>query len=360
MTDTLLVNGGKLDSAGTRMTSSEKPKIMKLSIVILCWNDLKVIRDCLASIYAETREIEFETIVCDNGSTDGSIEAIRREFPQVRLIENGKNLRFAKGNNAGIEASRGEYVLILNPDTIMHDGALGKMVAYADRHPEGGAFGCKVVFADGAFQRCMRPLPTPRAEWFAALRLGWLARVGEWLHAGEYTGWNGENERTVGWLAGCFILTRGELLKKVGGFDPQFFYYFEDTDLCQKIWRAGYKVLYTPEATITHLLGQSTNKRFKPLGFALDGQVTRYLYFYKYYGAKGVRSCHRATLTGLMLRRAGYALMQMVVPNTERKHRQEVLRALYEWNCRVDPVRLAEYGEEPALDAKPMDRVIER
>src|SRR5271154_7330105 len=116
---------------------------MKLSIIILCWNDLKVISNCLASIYAGTHSIEFEVIVSDNGSTDGSVEFIRKNFPKVYLIENRVNLRFAKGNNVGIQASRGEYVLILNPDTIVHDGSLDKVVAFADRHPEAGAFGCK-------------------------------------------------------------------------------------------------------------------------------------------------------------------------------------------------------------------------
>ena len=102
---------------------------MKLSVVILCWNDLKDISVCLQSIYAGTHLDEFEVIVSDNGSTDGTIESIRRSLPQVRLIENGVNLRFAKGNNAGIRASQGEYVLILNPDTIVHPASLDKLVA---------------------------------------------------------------------------------------------------------------------------------------------------------------------------------------------------------------------------------------
>src|SRR5215813_14234454 len=97
---------------------------MKLSIVIVCWNDLRVIRDCLRSIYDTVVDTDFEVIVSDNGSTDGSIEFIRKDYPQVRLVENGANLGFSKGNNAGIRVATGDYILILNPDTILHKGAL--------------------------------------------------------------------------------------------------------------------------------------------------------------------------------------------------------------------------------------------
>jgi GT2 family glycosyltransferase len=334
--------------------------IMKLSIVILCWNDLKVITDCLRSIYAGTHSTDFEVIVSDNGSTDGSIEFIREEFPQVQLIENGVNLRYAKGNNVAIEASRGEYVLILNPDTIIHDGTLDKMITYADRHPEGGAFGCRILNADGTFQACIRPLPTIRSEWFIALGLGVFGYLSDWFHPGIYVGWKGEKERTVGWLAGCFILARGDLLRRLGGFDEQFFYFFEDTDLCRRMWDATYKILYSPEVTIIHMGGQSTFKRFSPIGFALDGQVTRYLYFYKYYGARGARQCRWAILAGLFIRRVGYGVLQLVRPSETGRKKQEQFRTLFEWNYRVDPVRLAEKGEEPELRVKPPDRVLER
>jgi GT2 family glycosyltransferase len=333
---------------------------MKLSIVILCWNDLKVIPDCLASIYAGTHSTEFEVIVSDNGSTDGSIEFIRKNFPQVRLIENGRNLRFAKGNNVGIRASQGEYILILNPDTIIHDGALDQLIVFADGHPEAGGFGCRILNADGTYQGCIRPLYTIRSEWCLALGLRPLAYFSDWFSPGEYVGWKGDTERTVGWLAGCFTLARGDLLKRLGGFDEQFFYYYEDTDLCRRIWEAGYPIIYTPKVSITHMVGESTNKRFPPIGFAIDSHVTRYLYHYKYYGVSGVRSSRRAILVSLFFRRLFDGLAQIVSPNEERKKRQELRRALFEWNYRVDPVRLVEKGEEPELDIKPSDRVLER
>jgi len=333
---------------------------MTLSIVILCWNDLKVISDCLASIYAGTHSTELEVIVSDNGSTDGSIGFIRKHFPQVRLIENGTNLRFAKGNNVAIRESQGEYVLILNPDTIIHDGALDKLISFANRHPEAGAFGCRVLNADGTYQAAVRPWYTVRSEWCLALGLRPLAKLSKWFQPGEYVGWNGESERTVGWVVGCFLLVRGELLKRLGGFDEQFFYYYEDTDLCRRIWNAGYPILYTPEMSITHLGGESTQKRFPPIGFAIDSQVTRYLYYFKYDGKSGVRSSRRAILVSLLLRRLVGGLAQILRPSAEGKRRQELRRALFEWNYRVDPVRLVETGEEPDLGIKPIDRVLER
>ena len=132
---------------------------MKLSIVIICWNDLKVVPACLASIYEQTRKTEFEVIVSDNGSTDASLEFIQANYPQVRIVENKANLGYARGNNAGIAAvGEADYVLILNPDTIIHEGALDKWAEFADRHPEAGAFGWpgSLLALDVA---CCRPMP---------------------------------------------------------------------------------------------------------------------------------------------------------------------------------------------------------
>lgn len=333
---------------------------MKLSIIILTWNDLKVIGNCLQSIYVSTHAIEFEVIISDNGSTDGSIEYVRKNFPQVNLIENGANLRFAKGNNVGIRASRGEYVLILNPDTIIHEGTLDKLVAYADAHSEAGAFGCLVQNADGSYQESARPMYTIRSEWCTSLGTGWLGHLIKWLEPGSYVGWQGQNERTVGWLSGCFILIHRELLKKLDGFDEQFFYYYEDTDLCRRIWQSGHSILFYPHCSITHLGGQSTKNRLTPVSLALDSYITCYLYYYKYYGAKGVRQCRRAILTSLLLRRIHYGLKQLLSPTEAIRKQQELRRTMFDWNRRLNPVRLVENGEEPGLDVQPTDRVLER
>lgn len=319
---------------------------MKLSIIILCWNDQAVIGNCLRSIYASTHSTEFEVIVSDNGSTDGSIAFIRKNYPQVRVLENGGNLRFAKANNVGIQASRGQYVLILNPDTLIHEGTLDKLIAFADARPNVGAFGCKVVNVDGSYQESGRPLPSLLSPWITAFCVRRLGYLSDLFLSDTYVGWKGQIQREVGYLSGCFILVRGDLLRQIGGFDEQFFYYYEDIDLCHRIWEAGYSIMYTPSMTITHIGGQSTKARF-PMAFALDSQVTLYRYYYKYYGRRGVRCCRWASLSSLFLRRLGYGLLQLLRPTEARKTRLRLLRVLFEWNMRVDPVRLVEKGEEP-------------
>lgn len=333
---------------------------VKLSIVILCWNDLAVIADCLQSIYATTRSTRFEVIVSDNGSTDGSIDFIRKTYPQVRVIENGRNLRFAKANNVGIRVARGEYVLILNPDTVIHDGALDKIATFADKHPEAGAFGCRVLNSDGSYQVSARPFASLRSEWIVALYLRWLGHLGRWGESDAYQGWTGESERQVDWITGCFMLVRGKVLNQVGGFDEQFFYYYEDMDLCRRIWVAGYPILFTPAASITHLKGQSTNQRLPPLAFALDSQITRYRYYYKYYGQLGVRDARRISLVSLFLRKIGYSLNQLARNTDSGKRRVEHLQVLLRWNYQVDPVRLVENGEEPSHAIGLVGRVLER
>jgi GT2 family glycosyltransferase len=333
---------------------------MKLSIIILCWNDRKVIEDCLQSIYSNTRSTDFEVIVSDNGSSDGSVEMIRASYPEAHVIENGRNLRFAKANNVGIRASRGEYVLILNPDTIIHDGSLDRLIAFAEQHPEAGAFGCRVLNADGSYQVSARPFASFKGEWVAAFYLRWLGRLSEWFTADSYPGWRGDTRRQVDWVSGCFILARSHVLKSIGGFDEQFFYYYEDMDLCRRIGQSSHPILYFPGAAITHLGGQSTKGRFTPLPFVLDCQVTRYLYYYKYYGRSGARRARRIALVSQLLRLLGLGLKQLVRPTEAVRKRLEVLRGVFEWNCRVNPVRLVENGEEPRIQRQPLNRLLER
>lgn len=320
---------------------------MTLSIVILCWNDLKVIGECLRSIYKETRAIDFEVIVSDNGSTDGSLEFIHQHYPLVRVIEHGANLGFARGNNAGIAQSAGRYVLILNPDTIIHDGALEKLVAFAEDHPDAGAFGCRVLNPDGSYQNSARPFPTVFREWIAALYLRPLAYLSDAFISDTYTGWKGESERQIDWQSGCCIMLRSTVLRALNGFDSQFFYHFEEVDLCRRVWNAGYPILYTPGAVITHLGGQSVN-RF-PIRFALEKYRSRYRYFYKHFGPKGALRCRQTVLARIRVRQLGWGLSGLFSSSDALRKRLAMYRVTAEWNKKLDPIRFVEYGNEPEV-----------
>ena len=325
---------------------------MKLSIVIICWNDWKVIENCLRSILNGTHQIQYEVIVSDNGSTDGSVEKIRAQFPSVRIVENRANLGFAKGNNAGIREASGEYVLILNPDTIVHDGSLDRWIEFADRHPEAGAFGCRVQNPDGTYQRSARPFPTISRYVVTGLGLRVLGRFSHLGLSDEYEGWNGDTEREIDWQSGCCVMLRGDVLRKLSGFDEQFFYQFEEVDLCRRVWSAGFCIRFTPQVSITHLGGQSVG-RF-PVRFAIEVCRNGYRYFYKHYGARGARQYRRTMLMKLRIRQLGYGIANMVRPSEAVEGRLKMYRASVQWNRQLDPVRFVEHGvEQPVEQVSP-------
>ena len=321
---------------------------MKLSIVIICWNDWKVIENCLRSIIDCTHKIEYEIIVSDNGSTDGSVEKITAQFPAVRVLENRANLGFAKGNNAGIGEAGGQYVLILNPDTIIHEGSLDRWIEFADRYPETGAFGCRVENPDGSYQRSARPFPTISRYYVSAFGLRFLGYLKHPVLSDEYEWWKGDTEREVDWQSGCCIMLRGELLKKLGGFDERFFYQFEEVDLCRRVWSAGSRIRFTPEVSITHLGGQSVG-RF-PVRFAVDMCRNGYRYFYKHYGSRGARRYRRVVLTKFRLRQAGYGLLNLVRPTDVVKRRLEMYSATVRWNQKLDPIEFVQHGTEEPVE----------
>jgi GT2 family glycosyltransferase len=321
---------------------------MKLSVVIICWNDLRVLRECLHSIYQGTHSTDFEVLVSDNGSTDGSVEFIRQGYPEVRVLENRANLGFAKGNNVGIRASSADYVLILNPDTIIHDGALDRLVQFAEKHPEAGAFGCRVLNPDGTYQASARLFPTVRRYWVAALGLKKLANLSSLFLFEEYPRWFGETERPIDWQSGCCVMFRGDLLRSLGGFDEQFFYHFEEVDLCRRVWAAGHPILFTPEAVVTHLGGQSVG-RF-PVRFEIEKHRNRYRYFYKHFGPQAARQCRQLSIARIRVRQLGYMLISLWKPTDLIQRRLEMYREVVRWNKALDPVGFVERGEEPRVE----------
>jgi len=325
---------------------------MKLSVVIICWNDRKVIEGCLRSIVEQTSEISYEIIVSDNGSTDDSLAFIRESFKSVKIIENRANLGFARGNNAGIAHATGEYVLILNPDTIIMDHALDRWIAFADSHPSVGAFGCRVLNPDFTYQNPARPIPTVRGYLVAALYLRGLAKVSSHFESDIYPDWKGETERTIGFQSGCCLLVRRRLLASLEGFDERFFYHFEESDLCARVWQSGSSILFYPDAAIVHLGGQSVG-RF-PIRFALETFRSCYRYFHKHYGRKGAIRIRWVNMLSLSLRYLGYGLRGVFGLSESIERRLEMYRVLLRWNYHLDPIEFVTDGKEPEVGFQPL------
>ena len=326
----------------------------KLSVVILCWNDQKVIHDAIRSIHENTRDLDFEVIVSDNGSAEGCVSGIRAAFPQpsLRIVENRANLGFSRGNNAGIAAATGDYILVLNPDTVVHQGALKAFVEFADRHPEAGAFGCRVVYPDGRYQTTAMVAPTVGRLWIHALSLHRLGKFTELLRSRAYYGWYGDTEREIDWQSGCCVLFRGPLLHKLGGFDPQFFYHCEEVDLCKRVWESGQKVLFTPSATITHIGGQSV-KRARTR-FDLETHRSFYKYFFKHFGEKGATRIRYPILAILLRRWLIAAVTSLLRPSETNTAIRTSLATQIRWNYLLDPVKFAKNKEEPDVGFAPM------
>jgi len=225
---------------------------MDLSIAIVNWNGVAVLRNCLDSIFGTSQGIQFEVIVVDNASHDESVAVVETEFPQVQLLRNRQNLGFAAANNQAFAVARGRYVLLLNNDTVVLGGALAKSVRYLDDNPNVGALGCRIEFPDRSFQTsCFRFSGLLELFLVRLLPLGTVAN--ERLDMGRYWGRQFNEPTEVDVVAGCFMLVRREVIGAVGGLDEDFFMYGEDEEWCSRIKRAGWRVIYFPGSTIIHL-----------------------------------------------------------------------------------------------------------
>ncbi len=231
---------------------------MDVSIIIVNWNTRQILQDCLQSVYKQTQEIAFEVIVVDNGSADGSVDMIRSEFPQVRLIANPDNRGFAAANNQGIAVATGRYILLLNSDTIVLDGAIQKTVVFADGRPGAGVFGCRVLNADKTLQPTCFMFPSLLNMILSSTYLYKLFPHNHFFGRERMTWWDRSDIREVEVVTGCFLMVRTDAMQQVGLLDEAFFMYGEETDWCRRFKNAGWKILFTPDPQIIHLGGASS------------------------------------------------------------------------------------------------------
>ena len=254
--------------------------MIDLSIVILNWNVRDLLERCLASI--QPGGLCLETIVVDNASSDNSVAMARSKYPDAIVIANSTNRGFTGGNNQGIAAAHGRYVLVLNPDTEIIDHALETLVAYLDAHADVGALGPQLLNPDRSIQSSRRRFPTVRLAFFESTWLQGLAPR-RWLRRFYMDDVSPDVTQEVDWLNGACTLFRRSTLDQVGVYDEQnFFMYSEELDLCRRVKAAGWKIAYLPEAKVIHYVGKSSEQ--VAAARHIHFQTSKVRYFRKYHG----------------------------------------------------------------------------
>lgn len=231
---------------------------MELSVIVVSWNVRLYLERCLSALQKARQGIRSEVIVIDNHSQDGTAEYLA-ELPKegLKVILNDENLGFAKAVNQGIRVSQGEFILLLNPDTEVEEGALSTMVAFMRAHTDAGIAGCKIVNADGSLQPSVRMFPDLASQTLVALKLHRLLPGVRWLGRYFARDFDYNKAQEVDQVMGAFFLFRRELVAKIGPFDEGFFLWFEEVDFCRRAKNGGWKIMYTQEAQVRHIGGRS-------------------------------------------------------------------------------------------------------
>lgn len=266
---------------------------MDLSVIILNYNTKDLTRKCLRSVFASVTGYRLEVIVADNGSKDGSQEMARTDFPQAILVENGANLGFSKGNNAAIRNAKGRYVLLLNSDTEVREDTLDLCVRRAEEDTSIGALGCRVLLPDGSLDlACRRKFPNP---WNSFLRLFGLKKYSDYNIEAPL-----DTEIEVDAVTGAFMMVSREAIDKAGLLDEDFFMYGEDLDWCWRIKEKGFKIMYYPQAQITHFkYGSSQLIPFRTIRLAHRAME---LFYRKHYAPDHAWPFNLLVYSGIRLR----------------------------------------------------------
>lgn len=265
------------------LPSSAEGKIeqIDLSVCIVTYRARDFLRDCLHSLYENTDGLRLEVIVADNGSNDGTVEMLRREFPEVSLIENESNLGFTRPSNQCLRLSRGQYALLLNPDTLILPQALNRLVAFMESHPEVGICGPKVLNKDFTLQKsCRRGESRPWAVISYFTGLAALFPHSRFFSEYQMTYMDENTAHPVAGVAGSCMLIRREVIEQIGYLDERYFAYQEDADYCFRARQAGWQIYYVPEAQVIHYGGQG-GSRVEPYRSIIEWHRSYWLYYRK-------------------------------------------------------------------------------
>jgi GT2 family glycosyltransferase len=266
---------------------SQGKNLLDLSIIIVDFNTKDYLKACLSSIYSKKTSVSFEVIVVDNNSEDGSCSVVRESFPEVILIENLKNVGFARANNQGINIAQGRNILLLNSDTEILDNCLEKIVSFMDKTCDAGIVGCRVLNSDHSLQNSCFKFPTIASE-AAFFTLGIIKDyLNPLRNSNKIKNCRMNSPTIVPWVTGCFMCIRREVIEQIGGLDENIFLYYEDTEFCKRaLDQSHFKIYYYPSASIIHYHGQSSKKtNFEALAHCFNS--SQYI-LKKFYGTSVV------------------------------------------------------------------------
>jgi len=234
---------------------------MQISVIIVNYNVRRLLENALTSVTKALDGLSGEIIVVDNASDDGSVEMVREKFPLVKLIALERNIGFAGANNRAVRGSSGEYLLFLNPDTIVQEDTIAVMLSFFEQHPEVGLGGCKILNPDGTLQlACRRSYPTPWVALTKMVGLGTLFPHSPMFAKYNLSYLNPDESYEVDAVSGSFLFVRRNVFESAGGFDEEFFMYGEDLDLCYRVKKSGWKIYYVHSTQIIHYKGESVRR----------------------------------------------------------------------------------------------------
>lgn len=232
-----------------------------ISVIIVNYNVREFLENLLNSLLKSLKNFSYEIIVVDNASSDRSVEMLKNKFPDIILIENKVNIGFGAANNQAAKIARGKYLLLINPDALVQENTIEVMYNFMETHPDAGAAGCKVLNSDGSLQlACRRGFPGPWASFTKVVGLSSLFPKSKLFARYNLTYLDENQTYEVDAISGSFMFVRREVYEKLNGFDPDFFMYGEDLDLCYRIKKAGYKVYYVHETSIIHYKGECARR----------------------------------------------------------------------------------------------------
>ena len=232
-----------------------------VTIVIVSYNTRDILRNCLEALFENSEGIDMEVFVVDNNSADDSAAMVRRDFPSIRLIANNKNLGFAAANNQAFALASGRYIVLLNPDAYIRPASIEHCLAFMERTPQCGLAGGKIISPEGRLEPSARRFPSALSKLLTLSGLSGKFPHSPILNHHEFGGFAHDHPLEVDWVPGTFTIIRKEMLDAIGAFDERFYIYYEETDLCLRAKKAGWKIFFIPDAEVMHIGGACSKTR---------------------------------------------------------------------------------------------------